>query len=279
MTSTVYVGARDERFVSTIRAVLSRGRISERYMDMLTGDEALKMYDQVFTHDSADRSRNYQFYELIGDVTINKIIVWYFTRRFPQLFCPEGVKIVSRLKINHGSKTSFAPIAESLGFWDLISASHVERSAKKRPMLEDALEAFIGATEFFLDSKVRQGVGYAIVYDIISNIFDEKEISLKYEDLFDSKTRVKEIFDYFKNPRSGLAPIGKELYKHDRDNDVFVVRLVRVTPSGVEDPLGAGVAPILVDAQQKAADKGLVRLRQLGYVRPIPEDYRLFSPS
>jgi dsRNA-specific ribonuclease len=279
MTSPVYSGVRDATFEQTIRNVLMRGRISERYMDVLMGEEAMRMYDQVFTHDSANKSRNYQYYETIGDVTINKIIVWYFTRRFPQLFCPEGVKIVSRLKINYGSKTSFAPIAESLGFWDLISASHAERSAKKRPMLEDTLEAFIGATEFFLDMKVRQGVGYAIVYDIISNIFDEKEISLRYEDLFDSKTRVKEIFDYFKNGRPGVAPIGKELYKHERENDVFVVRLVRVTPSGVEDPLGAGIAPILVDAQQKAADKGLVRLKQLGYVRPIPEDYQLFSPG
>jgi dsRNA-specific ribonuclease len=279
MSSAIFHGDRAELFRKTIRNVLEKGRLKPHYIDILLSDEGIELYSQVFTHDSADPTSNYQYYETLGDVTANKIIVWYFTRRYPQLHCIEGVKIVSRLKINYGSKSSFAPIAEKLGFWDLISAAVNERSSRKKALLEDSLEAFIGATEFFLDHKVRAGVGYVIVYEILAAVFDDMEISLRYEDLFDSKTRVKEIFDYFKLGRNRMPPIGKESYKHERDNDMYNVHLFRVLPTGAEELLGVGTAPTLADAQQRAAERAHVRLNQMGYVRPVPEDYQFFCPK
>jgi len=104
---------------------------------------------------------------------------------------------VARLRINYGSKDSLYKIAENLGFWDYISSSEDERSRNRKSLLEDSLEAFMGATEMILNKKFCNGVGYAVVYDIMKKIFDGMDISLIYEDLFDPKTRLKELFDFY----------------------------------------------------------------------------------
>ena len=63
-----------------------------------------------------------QIKKQMGDLTINKFIVNYSYKRFPQLKCTEGVKVVARLRINYGSRQSFSEIAEKLGIWNYISA-------------------------------------------------------------------------------------------------------------------------------------------------------------
>jgi len=164
----------------------------------------MKSYGQAFTASSADPVNNYERFEQIGDVTANKFIVWYAYKRFPQLNCTDGVKVVARLRINYGSKQFFAPLGESLGFWDYISAQEdgkakgmKYRNRQKKDLLEDCIESFIGCTEYLLDQAFRPGVGYGIVYDILSSIFDEIPMSLKYDDLYDPKTRLKQTFDAY----------------------------------------------------------------------------------
>ena len=76
--------------------------------------------------------------------------------------------------------------------------------------MEDALEAFVGVTEYLIDSELRQSVGYAIVYDILASIFDDMTISLKYEKLYDSKTRLKELFDVYGEQLGVLKYIEKK---------------------------------------------------------------------
>ena len=80
-------------------------------------------------------------------------------------------------------------------------------------MLEDCVESFIGVTEMMIDDVCRPGVGHAVVYDILKSIFDEIAISLKYEDLYDSKTRLKELFDYHK------TTLGKLKYRNERNSE------------------------------------------------------------
>jgi hypothetical protein len=56
-----------------------------------------------------------------------------------------------------------------------------------------------------------EGVGYAIVYTILKSIFDNMNISLKYEDLYDAKTRLKELCDMYKTQLTNLN------YKYEKD--------------------------------------------------------------
>ena len=269
----VYLGLRDESFRDLIRGLLERGKLKAKYIDLLTTDESMKVYGQAFTAASANPDVNYEIFEQLGDVSANKFIVWYAYRRFPQLECPLGVKVVARLRINYGARQSFSEIGERLGFWPYISASEDDRLRKKKDKLEDCVESFIGCTEYLLDKAFRPGVGYAIVYDILSSIFDEIPMSLRYEDLYDAKTRLKELFDLYK------SKLGTWAFVDNRDDMLAISQVYMIPPNsrnkqvikrkiGVgendviqEAPsdwqmMGEGKAAKKGDAQQKAAEVG-----------------------
>jgi dsRNA-specific ribonuclease len=290
----VYLGLRDESFRDLIRGLLERGKLKAKYIDLLTTDESMKVYGQAFTAASANPEENYEIFEQLGDVSANKFIVWYSYRRFPQLECPQGVKVVARLRINYGARQSFSDIGERLGFWPYISASEDDRLRKKKDKLEDCVESFIGCTEYLLDKAFRPGVGYAIVYDILSSIFDEIPMSLRYEDLYDAKTRLKELFDLYK------SKLGSWAFVNNRDDMLAISQVYMIPPNSrnkqvikrkvggtdkdmvVEEAhsdwqfMGEGKAAKKADAEQKAAEAGLKLLNENGWVKEIPEEYKFF---
>ena len=208
--------------------------------------------------------------------------------KFPQLDCAEGVKVVARLRINYGAKQSFSEIARKLGFWPFISATNDLRQRKMKPLLEDVFEAFLGATERILDKKKRIGVGYAIVYDILATIFDDMDISLRYEDLYDPKTRLKELFDVHEES------LGSLIYKERKEDMITFSSVYRVQGckyqqrldgtinkkkiiGGKEIKIGEGFASLKTDAQQNAASYALGNLKKQGWSKPAPEIYRRFN--
>ena len=119
-------------------------------------------------------------YDLLGDGFAREM--WQgmeragrISRRFPRLDCPEGVKVIARLKINLVSKKSFAEFGNVLGFWKFISADQETRENKMKPTLEDVFEAFVGAMSEDLGKDHCDG--YRICYGFIVKIF-ERVISL-----------------------------------------------------------------------------------------------------
>lgn len=195
-----------------IRRVFSKSKIDPKYMDVLTNPEALAIYRVAFTSNTVDSDNNYELYEYMGDMAANAAVVMYFYEAFPQLRCPRSINILNRLKIVHVSRESFSKIAEDLGFWPHIR--YDEDVAAERPilkksreaLLEDVFEAFVGATEIILiDAFGMVGVASQIIYNFIKPIFDAKEISFAPEDLYDAKTRLKELFEIRKNVPNPLA--------------------------------------------------------------------------
>jgi dsRNA-specific ribonuclease len=232
-------------------------------------DESMRIFNDVFTSNTANVLENYEVYEQLGDITVNKFIVWYMYKRFPQLKNAQGVKIVARLRINYCSKQSFAQIAESLNFWKFITASEEERDHNKKPLLEDTLEAFFGAVEFIIDQHTLTGVGYAVAFDILETIFNDLHISLKYEDLYDAKTRLKELFDF-----SG-DKLGTIKYEDERNVEKKCTTscVFQITPQGNKIKIGEGSASLKADAQQRSAQKAIYFLKQQGFSKPVPEIY------
>jgi dsRNA-specific ribonuclease len=228
---------------------------------MLIDDESMKIYNSVFTSATADPDNNYEVFEQLGDVIAGTFIIWYMYRRFPQLQCAEAVKIVARLKINYGARQSFFDIADKLGFWKFISSSEDQRNRCRKDLLEDVLEGFIGATAYILDYRFRTGVGYAITYDILSSIFDEMTISLKYEDLYDSITRLKETFDFFKDKIGGVQ---KKEDSKDMDSKLTTLRIYIQPPKQL---LGSGDGKTIADADNIASRNALNSLRKLGFAK------------
>ena len=287
-TEGIYFGSRGKDFQELIAGILKKSKVCSKYVKILTGPESMKVYASAFTSELVDPDNNYQVLEQVGDLTGNKFIVNYMYERFPQLDCVEGVKVVARLRINYGAKQSFSDIARKLGFWDFISATNDLRQRRMKPLLEDVFEAFLGATERIIDRKKRVGVGYAIVYDILASIFDEMEISLRYEDLYDSKTRLKELFDMYE---SSLGPL---VYNEKRQELLTVSTVYRVSgghyevrPNGSLNKkriiggsyvkIGEGVAALTSAAQQKAAAVALETLNNEGWAKPVPRVYKLFD--
>ena len=205
----IYSGDRGINFEDMIRSILKKGKLKEEYIDRIITN-GKELYSQAFTHPTANPDDNYEPLELLGDSIVNCCIVWYLSRRFPQLNCQDGVKIIARLKINLVSKKIFADFGDQLDFWKYVSADKETRDTKMKKTLEDVFEAFFGATQKLIDSEIRMGVGYSICYNIITNLFDTLHISLKYEDLYDAKTRLKEVFDFFKET------IGQIKYENER---------------------------------------------------------------
>jgi dsRNA-specific ribonuclease len=211
-------------------------------------------------------------YEQLGDLSANKFIVSYMYRKFPKLKCSECVKIVARLRILYGSKQTFCVIAENLGFWPFISADEEQRNTEKKKLLEDTFEAFIGVTELMIDEKIRHNVGYAIVYEILHSVFETVNISLKYEDLYDAKTRLKELFDLY---NKGDSNIGTLQYEETKDLETrLTTSLVyqKISPTH-RVLLGQGVASLKADAQQRAASAGIYKMNSKGYVKQVPYIY------
>ncbi len=104
--SLVYFGERGQDFKKMIRSILSLG-MSDEYIPYLTTPESLNTYNTAFTSRGADDKNNYEMFEQLGDVSVNKFIVNYMYKRFPQLRNPNGVDVVAKLKINMLLKINF----------------------------------------------------------------------------------------------------------------------------------------------------------------------------
>lgn len=292
----IYIGNRGDEFKMLITSILNKyksknGKIGapKEYIRILTSEENLSKFSSAFTSDTVDPINNYQIMEQLGDLSANKFIVQYIYSRFPQLKCSEGVKVAARLRINYGSKQKFCEIAEKLGMWPFISASLESRQKRKKPLLEDVLEACLGTIETILDDKKVFGVGYATVYKILTGIFDEIDISLKYEELYDSKTRLKELFDLH---GKDLGPL---IYEDEKTEDGVISVVYRLAgvkyellPDGnvnlnkysgpyTKTEIGRGTASLKSDAQQKAATFALQNLAEQGWVKKPPKIYAMFN--
>ncbi len=259
----IYVAPRNEKFTEFIRSLVRAGGISESFILKMTTPENMEIYKQVFTTRIANPYWNYEYYEMLGDSTCNKFIVSYFFTRFPQLKTPEGIKVVARLKNNYCSKQSFHGFAKKMGFEEFVSCTLEEKKSEitMKSVLEDVFEAFIGATEVLADFHIRAHCGYIVVYELLKRLFDVLEISLDYADLFDAKTRLKELFSFCRERDPNFGTIR---YDTVRVKEQFVTKAVR-TVGTVDTVLFTGSDITKPDSDQKAAVGALKILEDLGF--------------
>ena len=261
----IYTGSRNQDFKDMLYNVLQKSNIKHHYINVILSDDNMNIYNDVFTTQNADYSNNYEVYEQLGDVIANSFLVWYFYRRFPKLKCTDGVRVIARLRIKYSAKITFFQIADNLGFWPFITGTEDEKQTKKKDLLEDVFEAFIGATVNILDNNFKEGVGYSVIYQLLKNIFDKIPISLKYEDL-------KETFDYFKVPILGVQE--KDFNRDTEQNIVICILYRNFQNKKIE--IGRGYASKKNDAEQFAAKDALETLKKQGFIKPIPDIYNLY---
>jgi dsRNA-specific ribonuclease len=161
-------------------------------------------FRKAFTHASSDPINNYEMYEFLGDTTVNSVIAYYLQQRFPKIV---SVKWLTKLKHNLSSGKMLAKIAKQHGLDRYVKyGQEFEEKINKNPdlntntdylaMLEDVLEAFFGCLVTIVEKSGKVfGVGQQIAYTIISSFLNELEISIKYEDVFDAVSRLKELYE------------------------------------------------------------------------------------
>lgn len=270
--SLPYHGKRDSSFTDMIRNVLLLG-LSAKKIDLLLNLDGIRMFSTAFTHKSVNDNDNYEFWETLGDSTLNKCVLWYISRRFPQINCPAGSDLLTRLKIKIIKSDSFSNIADSIGFWPFVSVDQTLRVNEKQSILEDVCEAFFGVLEFLIDKHIGLGYGYSVCYTILSELLDRRKIVLSYNEIVDFKTQVKEVFDAFKN----IIGTIKYINRPDTTNSSKVYVLVQqALPSGMTSKLAESIGNRLDETEQDAAKKALENLRSQGYSKNVPPEYLMF---
>lgn len=262
---TIYRAPRDQSFREMLEKVISLGMSPEKTREIIS--KGLDRFSTAFTHSSFDPNHNYEFWETLGDVTLNKCVLWYISRRFPQLNGPDGSDLLTRLKIKIIKTESFSAIAKQLDFSRFISIDKAEyRTKTEEQVLEDVFEAFTAVLEFTVDERFGEGFGYKVCYTILSTLLDHSAITLSYDDIMDYKTRLKELFDAFKNILGNVEYTTQKSY-----GKVEVWR----KPSDkytVDIPLKLSEST----SEQEAAKKALEKLSELGYKKNIPSVYIKF---
>ena len=266
---TPILGLRDDSFKALIKSLLAKSGLKQLFISLLTDDEGMKTYEQVFTHKSIDAEANYEYFEILGDLTINKFLVSYFSERFPKLKSCRGVKVLAQLRIKYGSKILLAPVAEKYQFTRFISATKGEFEVSKTSLLEDVFEAFFGATENMIDTRIKQFTGYAACYSILKQFYDEMPIDASYEALHPPISRLKELFDKMEVVAKLGCVSDKQKVKYNTVVDeasagVYVTEVSYCSNHSGKVILAVGKGPSKVASENKTAALALVHLRAQG---------------
>lgn len=268
---------RGDSFRNFIGSILATGGISKKYINSLLDKKGMVYFNTAFTHYSYDRDNNYEILETLGDSTVNKSVVWYLVRKYPRLFSPEATDVLTKLKIYIISDKTLGGLAEELDFWNFLSYDTRNfarpKDDNKIKILEDVFEAFFGSVEILLD-QVKIGVGYSVCYRILEKILDKKNYGLlRYEDLVDSKTRLKEMFDqeYVKKGLGQIKYLSPDMGKVDSLGKKVFTKEIELTSSvGKKTIIGWGEAHESKEAEMIAAQMALDTLEKSGYKLNIP---------
>lgn len=203
-THDLFTTKKDFVMKELTKILVERGNIHQDTVNLLLDEIGLNKIKIAFTHSSMLGEENSEFYELLGDITLNKCFVWYFYRRFPELKTnPRSMFILTLLKKKYICKNMFANFARKLNFDKLIrwkELSFLENKNVKKmiiddKMLEDCFEAFAGCLEDLIDSRILLSTGCGVIYNIVCSLLDDLYITINLENLIDKKTQLKELMD------------------------------------------------------------------------------------
>jgi len=266
LSDEFYPAKRGEKFTTFIsdllktKAKLPSDKITEyiKYIDI---------FEQAFTHPTSNYHKNYEALEIIGDSILNFCIVNYIQERFPHLMSGDGngVKTIARLKINLVSKKVFANFANELGFSEYIASDMLTRKDDMNSLLEDVFEAFNGAlmqvAKACDPSSTKKGylVGIGPQYRIVMYLLDSIDISLKYEDLYDAKTRFKQMSE-----SKGIA--GRVRFENDLngENKIIFTAIISVNING-QDFEWSGKDFTKAGAEQIACELAITNIKKMDF--------------
>lgn len=252
-------GIRGTPFATYIKQLLLIASSTHALVDHVIANY-MSDYEQAFTHVSADRVRNYEVMEWMGDSILNQTMAIYLYDRFSTEV--NTVSIFTRLKINHISKNTLSSVAHDFGMTPYISATRAVHYNSKTSLHEDVLEAFYGCT-YLIWRKLDLLVSPMICYELTQYWMDSKTISTDPEDLYDPITRLKELCDYFSG-RDETRP--KLILRTNSECRAIDDHHHRIYLQG--QCIGESRANKKAKAQTEASRLALIELKLRGYEKP-----------
>lgn len=186
-----------------------RGMVSDATLRKIITPETLIRFQIAFTHWSADQENNYEMYEHLGDPIVNAFLSNYIHKRFPEIKNVgyhsklwaklKGSKDLGQISQKHFGPSKGEPsyVRYSDAWIEYIKKEnpHLETNEKYIGLYEDAIESFCGCSMEVMEGVgISYGAAITVIFDILRTFFDAEEISIRFEDVVDPVTRVKELF-------------------------------------------------------------------------------------
>jgi dsRNA-specific ribonuclease len=261
-----------------INLLMTRGDIKLEEAQRYTDKEGMNEFVRATTHSSWNRhdlTDNYELLEHLGDTTISHTTTWYLSRRFPDIVQKgkDGVAILTRQKNMLASKPLLAKFCEKIGLnkyirWkNLLFIDTKDEKVQKlgekitprritldRSMKEDIFEAFFGSLENIIDIKEGMiGIGNAIAYKVLASIYDQENIPVRKNDLWDPKTKVKEIID--KHRRDGWSINYSP--SPSKETDIFAT--LKLSDEGEIKTINFGpISTLLAESDSDSTEVGMI---------------------
>nr|QBK86641.1 MAG: ribonuclease III [Marseillevirus LCMAC102] len=255
-----------EEFKTFIISLLQKANLQSKTLKKYTDAKSLAIFRQAFTHKSHNPTFNYELLEFYGDTVVNFAVSQYIRKRFPEVI---SMKWLTKLEHNLSSKITLANLAKKAGFlphilYDKKIVSQSETTLEHLSMMEDVFEAFFGALVTIFNKSSHRGVGYAVAYTIITSFYNTLDISLKWEDVFDAKSRLKELYD-------NLGWVFNQNISTRRNQGRLIT-----TIWGYSDPkinIGNGIGSTKQESQETASLVAILFLRNQNIMENIPTPY------
>lgn len=161
--------------------------------ELLLNENAMKIWNVAFTHESCSYEDNNEDLEFLGDAVLKAVFIRYIMKRFPNFTRKE----YAELNVNFMSKMKQAELAKNMGLGDYLKkAPYVVVTTN---LLGDLFESFFGGLDAVANG-IAFGLGGLYCYNMIVFLFRNVKFS-KEDTLPHPKTRVTQIFSRF-----GLKP-------------------------------------------------------------------------
>ena len=187
--------------------------------EKMVSDEAMKIWEDAFTHESYNPNigENYEELELYGDRVMGVNFLKYMLQKYPKITRSE----LSELRTNYLAKKFQSDLAQSLGM-----GNHVRTRFKKSVhVFEDILESFFGALDRVGDSVFKFGAGMGLAYNMVVDLFKDVDIDWALTK-GNPKTQIKEIFEGlgWTNPKLKQKP-PEDIIEDDNGNVTVTISI------------------------------------------------------
>jgi len=297
--STAVAGDRTitPEFRNAIQEILVRCKIRYSVIEsIISSNDKMQNFLSAFTHPSVDREFNYLLYNFLGNAVLDESIVFYLKYRFPRI---QSVKWLTKIKhsitnrkllaslvtmgANSPDKLPPRSIAKFIRYDAEFAEEIKDGGLKYVSFVENIMKALLGSIILTIEQypyPQPHGVGVQIAFYLIQSYFDSINISVKYENVFDAVSRLKELYE---SKGRGFKWPNKDAYQIVRPEEGPDAGKYQVTvfawPKGDRRPYDQNkVALVTVTAQskdeakQEAAMKALNILKHAYKIGEIPPD-------